>query len=291
MALTILCGISASFLLPSHSTSNNLSDGINAETFDCSLDWEETVMGISSLRKKISRKAFGHVLETAVGTGRNLRYYDIDHLLVTVTKTSTMATEPLSSTPHAIKSFTGVDLSTQALSVAAAKLQCLAMKSSLVGVADYGLSEGNLHREQHFGGHADNNIRLINSDSQTSLPPPPTGSRDGVRLYDTIIQTFGLCSIDDPVRALTVMSQAVKPDSGRILLLEHGRGWSIVNNRLDRNATSHFHRYGCWYNRDIEAIVQEAVGKVPTLEIVDIQRPYILQLGTLLMVELRLRSR
>ena len=40
--------------------------------------------------------------------------------------------------------------------------------------------------------------------------------------FDTVVDTFGLCSYDDPVMVLKEMKRVCKPD-GKILLLEHGR--------------------------------------------------------------------
>jgi methyltransferase OMS1 len=40
--------------------------------------------------------------------------------------------------------------------------------------------------------------------------------------FDTVVDTFGLCSYDDPVVVLKEMKRVCKPD-GKILLLEHGR--------------------------------------------------------------------
>ncbi|KLU86618.1 methyltransferase OMS1 [Magnaporthiopsis poae ATCC 64411] len=106
--------------------------------------------------------------------------------------------------------------------------------------------------------------------------------------YDVIVQTFGLCSVASPGRLLANMAAVVKPGTGRILLLEHGRGdWGFVNKALDRLAPSHFARFGCWWNRDIERIVREAAATVPGLEVVSVKRPGVLQAGTTLLIELR----
>ncbi|CAG9943717.1 unnamed protein product, partial [Clonostachys rosea f. rosea IK726] len=102
-------------------------------------------------------------------------------------------------------------------------------------------------------------------------------------------QTFGLCSVSDPVAVVSNLATAVKPGTGRIILLEHGKGWyGIVNGLLDRNAGQHFEKYGCWWNRDIQALVEEAARKTPGLEVVKVERPFLLQMGTLLWIELKM---
>lgn len=76
--------------------------------------------------------------------------------------------------------------------------------------------------------------------------------------YDTVIDTFGLCSFDNPVGALREMARVTSP-GGRILLLEHGRspyGW--LSGFLDRHAPAHAHAHGCLWNRDIDALVAAA---------------------------------
>jgi methyltransferase OMS1 len=41
--------------------------------------------------------------------------------------------------------------------------------------------------------------------------------------------------------------------------LEHGRGtWDWINNIIDSSADRHHKQYGCWYNKNILSIVQEA---------------------------------
>lgn len=75
---------------------------------------------------------------------------------------------------------------------------------------------------------------------------------------DTVVQTFGLCSLSDPVQSLNEASRVCKPE-GRILLIEHGRsyyGW--LNKILDKTSTGHAQKWGCWWNRDIIQIVKEA---------------------------------
>jgi methyltransferase OMS1, mitochondrial len=52
--------------------------------------------------------------------------------------------------------------------------------------------------------------------------------------------------------------QVLRPE-GQVLLLEHGRAsWGWLNTLLDADARRHHERWGCWWNRDIIAIVKEA---------------------------------
>ena len=76
--------------------------------------------------------------------------------------------------------------------------------------------------------------------------------------FDTVVQTFGLCSVEDPHICMQEMQRVCKRD-GKILLLEHGRshyGW--LNRILDSNVHKHVERWGCYWNRDIEKIVRES---------------------------------
>lgn len=73
--------------------------------------------------------------------------------------------------------------------------------------------------------------------------------------YDTIIETFGLCSHEDPVKALENMRELLKP-GGRIILLEHGRGeYDFINEILDKRAHKHSDKWGCRWNLDIGELV------------------------------------
>lgn len=250
-------------------------------------------MGITSLRRKLADRATGNVLELAMGSGRNLEYYNWDLLSAAAASASAQGGDGASSTGSnaaapvsGITSFTGLDISADMLDVARRKLVKTVppMKSLAPVVRASTMSD-------HTGGqlsYLDGHLRLVNSDAHKPLPPPPTGA--GTK-YDTVIQTFGLCSVADPVAVLTNLASAVKPGTGRIILLEHGKGWlGLVNGLLDKNAGKHFEKYGCWWNRDIQALVEEAAKKTPGLEVVKVERPNILQMGTLVWVELRVKN-
>ena len=243
--------------------------------FDKSLDWEETVNGVCALRQRLASKARGHVLETAMGTGRNIPYYRMDSLLSTPVQSDFTAKPKL----YQMASFTGIDISADMIDIAKHKM-------SERGVRIDSTSDRlqDVSRAMTQCGRDHCKVRLWQLDSQMRIPPPPLPQ--ATAKYDTVIQSFGLCSIDDPELAIQMMVDAIKPVSGRIFLIEHGRGWPIINWWLDKKAVSHFRRYACWFNRDIEAIVREVSTRIPGLIIQSIERPMILHFGTLLWIEL-----
>jgi methyltransferase OMS1 len=77
--------------------------------------------------------------------------------------------------------------------------------------------------------------------------------------FDCVVDTFGLCSFDEPVAVLQEMARVCKP-GGKILLLEHGRSksWLGLSNYLDKNAERHAKNWGCIWNRDLDALLREA---------------------------------
>ncbi|KAF2396107.1 S-adenosyl-L-methionine-dependent methyltransferase, partial [Trichodelitschia bisporula] len=103
--------------------------------------------------------------------------------------------------------------------------------------------------------------------------------REGGEGYDTVVQTNGLCSVEDPVAMLRNLGRLVRRD-GRVLLLEHGRSYyEWVNRLMDKTAAQHAASHGCWWNRDVEGIVKES-----GLEVVKMKRSH---LGTHYWVELK----
>ncbi|KAJ3116320.1 Methyltransferase-like protein 7B [Phlyctochytrium bullatum] len=107
---------------------------------------------------------------------------------------------------------------------------------------------------------------------RTRLPPTVFSLLDTSHIphpdhsFDTIVDTFGLCSFADPVGCLKEMRRLCRED-GKILLLEHGRstyGW--MNSALDKSAVEHAREWGCWWNRDVEGLVKEAGLRVVSCE-------------------------
>ena len=78
--------------------------------------------------------------------------------------------------------------------------------------------------------------------------------------FDTVIDTFGLCSYEHPDKALAEMKRVLK-DDGKILLLEHGLcgvTFRIMAGILNKNAERHAETFGCWWNRNIPRLIADA---------------------------------
>lgn len=93
--------------------------------------------------------------------------------------------------------------------------------------------------------------------------------------FDTIVDTFGLCSFENPVLVLQEVSKLLSSnENSRIVLIEHGKSkrWNFVNSLLESRKEAHFQRYGCIWNKDIEKIVHESG--------LEIEKQSVHQLGT-----------
>jgi methyltransferase OMS1 len=84
--------------------------------------------------------------------------------------------------------------------------------------------------------------------------------------FDTVVDTFGLCSYNDPVAVLKEMARVCKPD-GKILLLEHGRSksWDFISKYLDKQAERHAKNWGCVWNRDLDSILEKSGLQLETM--------------------------
>ncbi|KAL2144844.1 hypothetical protein VTI28DRAFT_8404 [Corynascus sepedonium] len=321
-------------------TTSPASAAISARAFDKSLNTPEWLMGITSLRKALALRARGHVLEVAVGTGRNLAHFDwsdvvslagdepevraarerervvrlLDrHRLGGPTLKEQQQRErdrgdgaggEIGSLEGEVLSYTGVDASADMLGVARDRIReavpglaRLMRKRRLEPMPRLEAAVATGEEGVPVVEALDGRVRLVLADAVRGLPAPPNppaapaSTGPSAAKYDTIIQTFGLCSVADPATLLANMAAKVRPNTGRIILLEHGRGvYDWINRRLDKSAPKHFRKFGCWWNRDIEKIVREAAEKVPGLEIVQLERPLWFQWGTTLLIELKLNS-
>ncbi|GAB4817849.1 hypothetical protein N2152v2_004895 [Parachlorella kessleri] len=240
-----------------------------ADVYDTKIGFDETLMGVKLLRWWLMRQAEGDVLEVSAGTGRNLPYYNFGKLSsLTLTDTSRQmllnardkfeALQPHLPAETVVRFSLGdghhlVDGKRSATGSAAALAPAEGASSSSRSVA-----------AREAPGAATSAAPA--ADEQTRFGPALRESQTfQPHSFDTVVDTFGLCSHEDPVQVLKEMARVCKP-GGKIVLLEHGRAsWSFVNRILDNGAAQHKGKWGCWWNRDILDIVQKAGLKVDSL--------------------------
>ncbi|KAF4550899.1 Methyltransferase OMS1-like protein [Elsinoe fawcettii] len=214
--------------IPGPKTQNELTEVYDrtAKSFDTDVNFSERLMGVIKVRKGLAGQCRGHVLEVSCGTARNLGYYKF-------------------GAEDGVKSLTLADLSLQM--VEQGRLKWFALRDS-------GKLKGEVGKVP---------VRFWKGDVKGEMPPPPADIDTGKTPsgYDTIIQSMGLCSTDEPVQLLKNLSAYLNtsnPDA-RILLLEHGRSYfEWWNGVLDNQAAMHASKHGCWWNRDIGDIVKQS---------------------------------
>ncbi|KAJ8660625.1 hypothetical protein O0I10_003673 [Lichtheimia ornata] len=116
-------------------------------------------------------------------------------------------------------------------------------------------------------------FKQANVDHVHTLTKEDSNGRRHQQQFDTVVDTFGLCSCNDPEQALISLADACKPsEKSRILLLEHGRShYEWLNRILDTNVDKHVRRWGCWWNRDLMELFEREKVK-EKLEIVKVYR-------------------
>jgi ubiquinone/menaquinone biosynthesis C-methylase UbiE len=74
--------------------------------------------------------------------------------------------------------------------------------------------------------------------------------------FDSVLITYTLCSIPDPLAALAEMHRVLKP-AGRLIFCEHGRAPDASVRRWQDRLTPLWRRFGggCHLNRDIPALL------------------------------------
>jgi methyltransferase OMS1 len=189
--------------LPSETERKELFSSL-APKWDSTVRWDEFTSGITRWRRQLAQRARGHVLEVAVGTGRNLDYYN----------------------PSQVQSITAIDFSRRMLEIILAKKE-----------------SGNINPDLKLKLHVGNCSDLSQfKDSE----------------FDTVVDTFGICSFEDPVSALEEMRRVCKPD-GQILLLEHGESdWPWMQSLLSNQVGVHVKKFGCYNHRSIRTLIDEA---------------------------------
>lgn len=106
-------------------------------------------------------------------------------------------------------------------------------------------------------------VRLVKAADLSTFEP---------QTFDTVVDTFGLCSVVNPEEYLNQIKRVVKPN-GKVLLLEHGHVETtgviarIVNAWLNFRATAHSDYFGCLWNRPIVSLVQNSGLTIDKVEV------------------------
>jgi ubiquinone/menaquinone biosynthesis C-methylase UbiE len=120
-------------------------------------------------------------------------------------------------------------------------------------------SQGMLVRARKLAAGADLPVEILPETAETlSLGPASV---------DTVVVTYSLCTIPDPVAALEAARRALKAD-GRLLFCEHGRAPDAKVRRTQARIEPIWKHIagGCHLTRDIPALIQEAGFRIETLE-------------------------
>ncbi len=76
--------------------------------------------------------------------------------------------------------------------------------------------------------------------------------------FDTVVDTMSLCTFPNPVATLKELGRVCR-ESGRVLLLEHGRSDRAWLSRFqDRRAGKHAKALGCHWNREPLNLVEQS---------------------------------
>jgi ubiquinone/menaquinone biosynthesis C-methylase UbiE len=86
-------------------------------------------------------------------------------------------------------------------------------------------------------------------------------------VFDTIVMTWTLCSIPNPVAALTEMRRILRP-GGRLIFVEHGLSPEIRVVRWQHRMTPYWKRIsgGCHLDREVDGLIRAAGFGIDVIE-------------------------
>ncbi|KAF8931663.1 hypothetical protein BGZ58_007482 [Dissophora ornata] len=233
-----------------------------APNYDKEVGLHEYLLGIQRRRKRLLKQAQGRVLEIASGTGRNVDYYTkgcCDEIIFSDFSEGMM---------EVLKKTVGESDLGKRYDYQLRRQQQLELER----IAQSKQQPPPPQEEQHQHTDIASSTTLPSSSQPQSTDVVETEIRFKTmnaaaipypdQSFDTVVDTFGLCSFEDPVQVLKEMKRVLRP-GGKLLLLEHGNSsWGFMKDMQAKKLDRHVHKYGCYWNREIEDLVQEAGLKV-----------------------------
>eukprot|EP00906_Rhabdomonas_costata_P028459 RCo040312 len=202
-----------------------------AQTWDVVLGPVETEHGIVEMRKRLLSHvpSSAVVLETAAGTGRNVPLYP-PTARVTLT-------ELVPGMVRVLRDVVSQQLTKENLEAGTAARPAKKGRGTAEPVPRMAVAQSNME-SLPFAKHS----------------------------FDVVVDTFGLCSTDNPSVALAEMFRVLKP-GGQLLLLEHGEGdGTFIRFYQKLRAPQHLHDWGCFFNRPIHHLVEESKFEIQEID-------------------------
>ena len=163
------------------------------------------IFWLARLRRELLGNLRGDVLEIAVGSGRNLKYYNKECKI------------------------TAIDLSKEMLELAKNKAKKLDVK------VDFRIGDS---QKLNFG-H---------------------------RKFDYVVDSLGMCTFSNPIKALKEMKRVCKKN-GKIILLEHGMSSNRFFSKMQYwREKKHYDGFRCSLIRNHEELVKKAGLKIESIE-------------------------
>lgn len=230
--------------------------------FDDEVEMTEKLARLHKKRAKLCSQAYGNVLEVSCGTGRNMRFYDLRPLRM--------------PKDMRIRSLVFNDQSEIMVYQAQKKYDALLEEAEPInrykGPVKFVVGDGGDRRViSRPDGGFDVIIQTMGICSMSN--PVEFLKRLGALARQPGEQSTGITTdnsvVDDSTEVArgpdfgAVSSEEVQDTAvdkgGKILLLEHGRSTlQFVNGYMDEIAKEHADRYGCWFNKDIEKVVNDS---------------------------------